>query len=175
MLHPSSTTAELTLTSDHRVIILNRGSMFAFQWREVYPSLSRVTLRCDVAHSGRENLHQFLSILLWRHALSSSIMTLWLCVSHQSPTVGILWMCFTPLLFLPSSFSLFWGGGNANQVSLQLLEILLVVVMPLSLIIIIITMTLHGLRQNNSNNFLTTGRSWYDFEFFMVNLSHYQV
>ena len=40
---------------------------------------SRVTSRCDVAHSGRENLHQFLPILLWGHALSSSIMTLWLC------------------------------------------------------------------------------------------------
>ena len=37
----------------------------------------RVTSRCDVAHSGRENLHQFLPILLWRHDLSSSIMTLW--------------------------------------------------------------------------------------------------
>ena len=38
---------------------------------------SRVTSRCDVAHSGRENLHQILPILLWRHALSSSIMALW--------------------------------------------------------------------------------------------------
>ena len=37
---------------------------------------SRVTSRCDVAHCGRENLHHFLPILLWRHALSSSIMTL---------------------------------------------------------------------------------------------------
>ena len=35
-----------------------------------------MTSRCDVAHSGRENLHQFLPILLWRHVLSSSIMTL---------------------------------------------------------------------------------------------------
>ena len=33
--------------------------------------------RCDVALSGQENLHQFLPIILWRHALSSSIMTLW--------------------------------------------------------------------------------------------------
>ena len=32
-----------------------------------------VTSCCDVAHSGRENLHQFLPIVLWRHALSSSI------------------------------------------------------------------------------------------------------
>ena len=38
---------------------------------------SRVTARCDVAHSGRENLNQFLPILLWRHVFSSSIMTLW--------------------------------------------------------------------------------------------------
>ena len=41
---------------------------------------SRVTSRCDVAHSGRENLHQFLPIRLWRHALSSSIMTLWVWI-----------------------------------------------------------------------------------------------
>ena len=32
---------------------------------------------CDVAHSGRENLHHFLPILLWRHALSQVV--LWLC------------------------------------------------------------------------------------------------
>ena len=103
----------------HRVIILNRGSMFAFQWREFSPPSSsahrflqcyhrqkRDRRRCNsrgippqppatrvisqwasshewrhavtyVAHSGRENLHQFLPILLLRHALSTSIMTLW--------------------------------------------------------------------------------------------------
>ena len=38
----------------------------------------RVTSCCDVEHSGRENLHQILPILLWTHALSSSIMTLWI-------------------------------------------------------------------------------------------------
>ena len=36
---------------------------------------------CDVPHSGRENLHQFLSILLWRHALS--LVVLWLCALHS--------------------------------------------------------------------------------------------
>ena len=107
------------IVTKHRDIILNRGSMFAFHWREFSPPLSSAhrllqcyhrqkrdrrrcnsrgippqppttigplaneraswgTSRCDVAHSGRENLHQFLPILLWRHALSSSIMTLWL-------------------------------------------------------------------------------------------------
>ena len=108
MLHPSSTTAELTLTSDHKVIILNRGSMFAFQWREVYPSLSRVTLRCDVAHSGRENLHQFLSILLWRHALSSSIMTLWLCSVARAVRISSESNCWHSMNVLyPSSLSSF--------------------------------------------------------------------
>ena len=97
----------------HRVIILIRGSMFFFQWREFSPPLSSAhrllqcyhsqweigdaaipgefplsspplgplanerAVSCNVTHSGRENLHQFLPILLWRHALSSSIMTLW--------------------------------------------------------------------------------------------------
>ena len=104
----------------HRVIILNRGSIFASQWREFSQLLSsahrllqcyhrqkrdrrrcisrgippqppatrvicqwasslewRVTSGCEIAHSGRKNLHQFLPILLWRHALSSSIRTLW--------------------------------------------------------------------------------------------------
>ena len=71
-----------------RVIILNRGSIFAFQSREFSPPFklrpqtppidnsdidqwppnsghwsmsaqSRVTSRCDVAHSSRENLHHF--------------------------------------------------------------------------------------------------------------------
>ena len=41
---------------------------------------TQVTSLCDVAHSGRENLHQFLPILLWRYALSSSIMILWALV-----------------------------------------------------------------------------------------------
>ena len=101
----------------HRVIILNRRSMFAFQWREFPPPLSSAhrLLQCYhsqweigdaaipgefplipkplgslaneravsndvtlwVAHSGRENFHHFLPILLWRHALSSSIITQW--------------------------------------------------------------------------------------------------
>ena len=39
---------------------------------------TRATSRCDVAHSGQEKLHHFLPILLLRHALSSSIMTLWI-------------------------------------------------------------------------------------------------
>ena len=104
----------------HRVIILNRGSMFAFQWKEFYTQLSsahrllqcyhrqkRDRRRCnsrriphspmtlrplvnecavssdasrsDVAHSGWENLLQFLPILLWRDALSSSIIYMTLC------------------------------------------------------------------------------------------------
>ena len=71
---------------------------------------SSVTSRCDVAHSGRENCHQFLPILLWRHALSSSIMTLW-------------FMTFPPFLltmFSPPSYcSIFyvmagWGRVTCN-------------------------------------------------------------
>ena len=44
---------------------------------------SRLTSRCDVAHSGQENLHQFPPILLWRHAPSSSIMTLWSLLEYH--------------------------------------------------------------------------------------------
>ena len=50
---------------------------------------SRVMSRCDVAHSSRENLHHFLPILLWRHALSSSIMTLWTDMSPASAITKI--------------------------------------------------------------------------------------
>ena len=44
---------------------------------QLLPLAIEIAVSSDVAHSGRENLHQFLPILLWRHALSSSIMTLW--------------------------------------------------------------------------------------------------
>ena len=117
----------LNRSDAHRVIILNGGRMFAFEWREFSLLLSfahrllpcyhrqkryrrrcnsraippqplatrvigqwahsldsRVTSRCDVAQSGQENLHQFLPILLWRHALSSSIMTLCWCPRIQA-------------------------------------------------------------------------------------------
>ena len=37
---------------------------------------SRVTSRCDVAHSGRENLHHFLAVLLRGMLPLFSIMTL---------------------------------------------------------------------------------------------------
>ena len=59
---------------------------------------SPVTSCCDVAHSGRENLHQFLPILLWRHALSISIMTLCL---RGSNTVSLLFFFY----FLSLSFN----------------------------------------------------------------------
>ena len=54
-----------------------------------------VTSSCDVAHSGRENLHQFLPILLWRHALSSSIMTLWWIIinANNDDTVRVFQLC----------------------------------------------------------------------------------
>ena len=50
---------------------------------------SRVTSRGDVVHSGRENLHQFLPILLRRHAhstLSDSIMRFMTLVILASPS-----------------------------------------------------------------------------------------
>ena len=112
-LREPSTNWRFTVRFYHRVLIINRGSMFASQWREFSPPLqapptdsSSATidkseigdasippsetlgslanqravssdLTLWVAHSGRENLHQFLPIPLWRHALSISIMTLW--------------------------------------------------------------------------------------------------
>ena len=39
---------------------------------------SRVTSRCDVAYSGRENLYQFLPVLLRGMLPLFSIMTLWI-------------------------------------------------------------------------------------------------
>ena len=44
---------------------------------QLLPLANEIAVSSDVAHSGRENLHQFLPILLWRHAIYSSIMTLW--------------------------------------------------------------------------------------------------
>ena len=115
----------LNRSDAHRVIILNRGSMFAFQWREFSPPLSFAHRLLQCYHRQKRDrrrcnsrwippqppatraisqwvrslewrhavtlqnlvgkiLHQFLPILLWRHALSSSIMTLWWCPRIQA-------------------------------------------------------------------------------------------
>ena len=50
----------------------------------------RVTSCCDVGHSGRENLHQFLPIQLWRHALS--IVVLWICGWYQHVIEMRFWL-----------------------------------------------------------------------------------
>ena len=125
LLPPLWYTVECTTKNErqnHRVIILNRGSMFAFQWREFSPPLSSAHRLLQCYHSQWEigdaanppqppttigplaneravssdvilwrctfwsgNLHQFLVILLWRHALSSGIMTLWTkCISLRT-------------------------------------------------------------------------------------------
>ena len=84
----------------------------------------------DVAHSGRENLHQFLLILLWRHALSNSIMTLWMKYSRvwafvhatQYPTLSEVYPHPTASIpsrhhnFSPSSpiVQLFYNFSHSN-------------------------------------------------------------
>ena len=109
----------------HRVIILNRGSMFAFQWREFSPPLSSAhrllqcyrnqweigdaaipsrsppppppatigplanerAVSCDIAYSGRENLHHFLPVLLRGMLPLFNIMTVTLAQLLELPLV----------------------------------------------------------------------------------------
>ena len=61
----------------------------------------RVTSRSDVAHSGRENLHHFLPVLLRGMLPLFSIMTL---CSHQkfsSRVLGINNLRLAPILYRP--------------------------------------------------------------------------
>ena len=76
--------------SNHWVIILNRGSMFAFQWREFSPHLSsaHTLFQCyhsqweigDAAIAGKFPLSSLpLGPLANESAISSDVVTLWRC------------------------------------------------------------------------------------------------
>ena len=101
----------------HRVIILNRGSMFACQWREFSPPLSSAhrLLKCyhsqweigDVAISGnspsalRHNraISQWAISLEWRHAVTLYILVGKICISFSlfycegMLSLVVLWLC----------------------------------------------------------------------------------
>ena len=102
---------------EHRVIILNRGSMFAFQWREFSPLLSSAhrLLQCyhsqweigDVAIPGEfplsprhyRAISQWASILEWRHAVTLHILVGKICIIFSlfycegMLSLVVLWLC----------------------------------------------------------------------------------
>ena len=73
----------------------------------------RVTSCCDVADSGRENLYHFLPILLWRHVLSSSIMTLWMALVGEGWRKS-MYSASSPGI-AASPFSILSMGGDCGR------------------------------------------------------------
>ena len=97
----------------HRVIILNRGSMFAFQWREFSPALSSAHRVLHCYHSQWEigdaailpqlpatrAISQWASNLEWRHAVTLHILVGKICIifflfyCEGMISLGVLWLC----------------------------------------------------------------------------------
>ena len=96
---------------DHRVIILNRGSMFAFQWREFSPPLSSAHRLLQGYHRQKRDrrccnfrgipsqppatreISQWARSLEWRHAGMLNILVGKICISF------FLFYCMTSLSF----------------------------------------------------------------------------
>ena len=76
----------LNLSDAHRVIILNRGTMFAFQWREFSPPLSSAHRLLQCYHRQKRDNERTVSsdVTLWRYPIwsrkfaSVSLVVLWL-------------------------------------------------------------------------------------------------
>ena len=111
----------------HRVIILNRGSMFAFQWREFSPPLSsaHTLLQCyhsqweirDAAIPGEFPLspHHYMAIsqwassIEWRHAVTLHTLVGKICIifvlfyCEGMLFLVVLWLCVCMIgIALPS-------------------------------------------------------------------------
>ena len=102
---------------NHRVIILNRGSMFAFQWREFSPPLSsahrllrwyhrqkRDRRRCNSQGippqpPATRAISQWACSLEWRHAVTLHILVGIICISfflfycEGMLSLVVLWLC----------------------------------------------------------------------------------
>ena len=101
----------------HRVIILNRGSMFAFQWREFSPPLSSAHRLLQCYHKQKRDrrrcnsqgippqplftraISQWARSLEWRHAVTLHILVGKICISfflfycEGMLSLIILWLC----------------------------------------------------------------------------------
>ena len=101
----------------HRVILLSRGSMFAFQWREFSPLLSSAHRLLQCYHSQWEIgeaaipgefplippatsvISQWESSLEWRHAVTLNILVGKICISfflfycEGMLSLVVLWLC----------------------------------------------------------------------------------
>ena len=105
------------LCADHRVIILNRGSMFAFQWREFSPPLSSTHTLLQCYHRQKRNckrynsrgippqhpasrvISQWANSLEWRHTVTLHILVGKICISfflfycEGMLSLVVLWLC----------------------------------------------------------------------------------
>ena len=101
----------------HRVIILNRESMFAFQWREFSPPLSSAHRLLQCYHRQKRDRRRYNSLgipphppaakaisqwarsLEWRHAVTLHILVGKICISfflfycEGMLSLVVLWLC----------------------------------------------------------------------------------
>ena len=105
--------------SKHRVIILNRGSIFAFQWREFSPPLSSAHRLFQCYHRQKRDRRRCNSRgippqpptfrvispwernLEWRHAVTLHILVGKICISffllyfEGMLSLVVLWLCYS--------------------------------------------------------------------------------
>ena len=117
--------------TNHRVIILNRGSMFAFQWREFSPPLSSAHRLFQCYHRQKRDrrrcnsrgippqcpairvISQWERNLEWRHAVTLHILVGKICISF------FLFYCEGML-----SLVVLWDLWNKRACSLKVLKII---------------------------------------------------
>ena len=115
--HSAFLAETVPVSRGHRVIILNRGSMFAFQWREFSPPLSSAHRLLQCYHKQKRDrrrcnsqgippqplftraISQWARSLEWRHAVTLHILVGKICISfflfycEGMLSLVVLWLC----------------------------------------------------------------------------------